>query len=157
MKKYKIIKLVNSNKYFENFDAESRGIVLEENAKSYKTLFLNKLCLGDYAIKDIEKYDAVIENADLPNNIAENLEKSLNKLLKNSKTEFEKAKFKQFDEVMLIDDKGKYKKFGLNSGDTGVVIEDISITGSVFVDFSKQTKENPYGDVISIDVTDLKP
>lgn len=156
MKKHKIIKVLNTIKYFNSQSVQEHGIVIEETNQTYKALFLNEACLGDYVIKDIDKSDAFIEQTFLPNDVERALNQGLSELIKNAKAEFSQSKFNQFDEVVLLDDMGKYKKFGLQSGDKGVIIEDLTIKNKVLVDFSKQNKENPYGDCVSIDVSDLK-
>ena len=156
MKKHKIIKVLNTIKYFNCQSVQEHGIVIEETNQTYRALFLNEACLGDYIVKDIDKSDALVEKTFLPNDVEKALNQSLSELTKNAKDEFKQPKFNQFDEVVLLDETGKYKKFGLQSGDVGVIVESLTIKNKILVDFSKQTKENPYGDCVSINVSDLK-
>ena len=66
MKKYDIVRLINSNDRYRQYNLYlgAQGIILETNNVVSKVLFLNKDNQGDYAYIQINNEDLLINTAD---------------------------------------------------------------------------------------------
>lgn len=150
MKEFKAVKLNENFKPTDtiNWGNCGGGILVKKDENKSKVLLFNKNNLGEYAFIDVENcaYDVV---GDLPAFSQLEIEKLIDKASKHDKEDFSPAKFKEYDEVELIEDSPRYTKAGVKKGMKGVILEPYAIKGSWFVIFS----ENDTGkDIASIAV-----
>lgn len=153
MKEFDLIKLINNKPYIEsNLKNNMHGILLQKKICSADVLFFNPNNLGDFVILEIGLKDFIVEKEELPQEIKNQLKIKLSSLKCNSKTKLEENKLKVFDIVELIVENDKYKKFGLNKGDRGCIIDDKIVKNHVLVDFNNINS----CECFSINIDDLK-
>ena len=156
MKLYDVIRIVKDAPYKQfNIKKEDRGIVIDRNESEVKALFFNDKNLGEYAIISLCVNDAVVETHSLPSEYVEQLKSNLPRFLKKAKNKIENPKFNEYDYVELISN--DYSNFGVSNGETGSVVDAVTINGKIMVDFSGINENGDvYGDCILFDVNDLK-
>lgn len=158
MKRFDLVKLINDDKYKDNgVFSGFHGIILNTNLNDSEVLFFNKQILGEVIKVKISNNDLKVENAELPENIKNEI---IEKFSKNDfilKNKFTKLKLKQYDLVELIVEDEKYSKFGIHIGDKGCVMEIYAVKNYVLVDFSGVDKNGDfYGDCIKVKIDDLR-
>ena len=163
MKENDIVTLINLKKEYENkyLYLHTNGVVLKILPKGKaRVLFLNDKIVGDYAVLEVEETDLKKEDLVLPINFVKEL-KTSNKISEENiskKENFEKSIFKENDLVELIIEDEKYTKYGLHTGERGVVCINYSIKNTVLVDFSGFNENGKFydGDCVSVNIKDLK-
>ncbi len=128
----------------------SYGIALETNQDVSTVMFLNFKNHGDYCIREVGNY-ALEYVQDLPEDFALQIKNKIQEF-DIEKKNFETSSFEQFDNVMLINEKAKYLKEGLEMGDIGMLNSEYAILGKWEVMFPKN-----HGDIcMVVDEKDLK-
>ena len=150
MKKFDIIKLTDATNYKNhNLKEGTFGIVLNIENKKIETMFFNPQNKGDYMVLKIKSSEV-----DLVEHLDENFLKKYNidfeKLTKNAKNFFLPQEIKLFDRVKLVCDKEKCKKYGIDRGEIGIVIDDHAIMNNVEVDFVNHES------TIGVNINDLE-
>ena len=158
MKRYDLVKLINSEPYLQNnLYKDLHGIITDVFTISANVLFLNPQNTGDYAFVNIKLKDLLLCEEKLPDNMKELIENKIAEITKKSKSSFEDIPFHDFDRVELIVENPKYSKFGIHKGAKGYVMDSKAVQGYIEVDFSNIKNNGEYdGDCISINIKDLK-
>lgn len=119
--------------------------------------FLNPNNVGDFAVVEIKNNDFKIMKEKIPNDIKEELERNLAKILSKNRDKLEKITIKDYDTVELIIEDERYLKFGVHKGDRGCVVDSKAVQNYIEVDFSRVNNNGEFtGDCISVDIKDIK-
>lgn len=158
MKRYDLVKLINSEPYLQNnLYKDLHGIITDVFTISANVLFLNPQNTGDYAFVNIKLKGLLLCEEKLPDNMKELIENKIAEITTKSKSSFEDIPFHDFDHVELIVENPKYSKLGIHKGAKGYVMDSKAVQGYVEVDFSSIKNNGEYdGDCISVNIKDLK-
>lgn len=154
MNKYDIVKLLDASRYKENgLSKNMHGIQVDVMGDKSKVLFFDENSLVDAIVVVVENDDLFIEKEKIPEKYRYELENKVNKI-KNDR--FSDLKFKSYDIVELMVSDEKYRKYGIEKGQRGCVMEYVS-KNRVLVDFSGvDDNGNYYGDCLEVNINEIE-
>lgn len=158
MKKYDIVKLINSNPYKINgLSKDDHGIVISQIQGNLEVLFFNPKNIGEYIIIAVKSNDVVLENESIPDQIKRELDAKIEHIRDKANVSFQIQKIHAYDYVELLVEDKKYSQYGIHKGARGYVMDDNAVDNFIEVDFSEIDEQgNFYGDCISVKINDLK-
>lgn len=158
MKKYDMVKLINSNSYKINgLSNGDHGIVISQIQDQIEVLFFNSKNIGDYIIIAVKSNDVVLENESIPDQIKAELDAKIESIKEKANVSFVTQKIHNYDYVELLVEDKKYSQYGIHKGARGYVMDDNAVDNFIEVDFSEIDEQgNLYGDCISVKIDDLK-
>ena len=107
--------------------------------------FLDSYNYGAFAVAKAKTKDLKYTGPHLPEFLSEFLEE-INKPDFYTHSELKPPKFKEYDKVILINDKPQYLEEGLKKGDIGCVMSDYAIKNHWWVIFSEANTGNDIAD-----------
>lgn len=138
VKEFDLVKLKSSflKNDTNNLDMAEMGVVLKLDVDNkLQVLFFNSYNKGDYAVASVSSEDVLLVEEKSSEEF-KSLVCSFYDKIDYSKTSLVGIKFEDVCEVELVNDRPKYKKFGLKKGDRGFVAIDYAVKNEVLVDFS---------------------
>ena len=155
---YKIVKLKKEKEKYKKVGLikDSLGLILKEKNEQCLTMFFNSVNQGDYLIIIVSKFDLQIVDTTLPKTLCYELEEYIKNNAEKiaNKTNFNEIPFQECDQVVLISQKERYAKFGLQKGDMGIVALNKATKNKILVDFGNQTEQ--FDGFVLVDFEDIK-
>lgn len=159
MKRYDIVKIVGLNNQMQDLNLELgfHGVILSTQLDKCEVLFFNDNNVGDATICEVANSNIELEDASLPSELKQTIDKSINEIKDNRKSKIlTQIPFGNCDYVELIVDRDRYNKHNIHKGDKGfVAIADV-IKDEILVDFTYVDNGNLCGEVMSVNIHDLK-
>ena len=144
MKKYTLVSLskpVDS----KGLSVGDIGIIIECKPHDvFGVMFFNKNALGDYLVANLFRKDF----REIPHSLSQDwiaqFENGIDDI--ERKDSFKQTIFKEYDKIMVVNEKSAYSKCGVHKGAIGVIMTDYSIDGKWYVIFSDKRGED-YADI----------
>ena len=158
--KNKLVELVVLKDVYKekNLKIHNHGMVLDSKFNTLTIMFFNENNIGEYIIVDVDNKDVKFLDFNIPKEFEKQIENYLKSHTLKGEEKFTDIHFNDCDWVELIVEDKKYTKYNIHKGERGVITNNgIILNSEVLVDFTGVDENgNFYGDVISVNIHDLK-
>lgn len=145
MNAYSLVSLKNDVQCKNELAIGDIGIVIEcKPHDAFDVMFFNKNALGDYLVATLEGKDL----QEIPYALSEDWIAQFEGRIDDieRKDSFKKSIFKEYDKIMVVNEKSEYSCHGVHKGAIGVIMTDYSIDEKWYVIFSDDNGED-YADI----------